>query len=303
MNNIKNNTIIIKAGKGYPPMDGFEVVIPYKEWGLASRILRELCFRLPFLPKKIWYNDKIKGRNLNYILINDPLITIDFLNWLSDLYPRAQLNFVYDNLVGNARHLLPSQIPSRYRIWSYDRRDCEKYGLRLYPTTYCVSNVKPLKTPEYDVLFIGRDKGRAQFLLRIEKEIKKVGLKPYFIITKDGRFSKNHKYYKKLISYSEVLELVTKSRSILNVVMPDQVGLTLRDMESLFFGVKLVTTNEEIIKADFYNPNNIFVLKNIGDIVDLPQFLNLPVSQVDKSIKQAHQFEETVIKITEPDDI
>ena len=37
-------------------------------------------------------------------------------------------------------------------------------------------------------------------------------------------------------------------------------GLSLRPMEALFFGKKLITNNRTILDMDFYRPDNVYVL-------------------------------------------
>ena len=59
----KDNTIFIGAGKGFfregALEEGYKVFNSYVEHNLIERILREICFKLPFLPKKIWYNKAV----------------------------------------------------------------------------------------------------------------------------------------------------------------------------------------------------------------------------------------------------
>lgn len=297
------NTLIIKAGspKGFlydiAEFDGYDCKSPYKPAGLIMRIIREICFRTPFLPKTVWYNQDIISNKYHYILVNDTLITVKFLEWLSGHFSESQLNFLYGNKIGHARHIQPNQIPSNYRIWSYDIADCEKYGIRLCRTTYHKNFVRPLKTPKYDVLFVGRDKGRLSYLLELKEKMKGMGLVPKFIIVKDSKLSSNNPAYKKEISYNELLDLITESRSILNIAMSGQNGYTMRDMESIFFGVKLLTTNEYIVNADFYNPNNIFVLKDL-EIDGLVDFLKKPYIPLNNKVLEDHSVKSGVALVT-----
>jgi hypothetical protein len=299
----KDEILIIKAGgKGFPyngiVKDGYNMEFPYYEVGLFLRILREICFRLPFLPKRIWYNKEILHYSIHHIIIWDPLITEDFLFWLHDKLPTTQINFCYDNLVGKARHIMPNQIPVFCRKWSYDKKDCEKYNLHLSPSTYITSYLKPKQKTEYDVLFVGRDKGRAAFLLEFERKLNEIGLRTYFIITKDGRLSRKKSYHKDSIPYERIVELITQSRAILNVALPGQVGTTIRDLESMFFSVKLLTTNASIVSADFYQHNNIFVVDENFDPMQIKDFVYGPLVEIDAEVKRKHEFSYFIQMIT-----
>lgn len=298
-----NSVLFIVAGKGFfrdgVLSDGYKVLAPYVEHNLIERVLRELCFRLPFLPNKIWYNKEVSKENVKYIFVSDPLITVDYLKWLQFLFPNAQLNFTYGNMVGKAKHIKPCDIPEGWRVWTYDDYDARTYGLRLYHVNaYPKSFLKPKMPSEYDVLFVGKDKGRGDYLLQLERKMKLMGLKTLFIIARDGKLSPSKKYYKKAIPYEDVVELIVKSRAILNIAMEGQEGMTMRDLESMFFGVKLLTTNKNVVKMDFYHPENVYIVDGLN-IDDLPQFLNISMVEVPDEVKNKHTFDSFIEFITE----
>jgi hypothetical protein len=299
----KENTILIQATTGLTyqgcKKEGYLAYHPYKGNGAFLRVLREICFRFPILPKTIWYNKAFFKHNVQYIIAWDILITPHYLAWLRKCFPHAQINYKYANMVGKAKNLKPDQIPDGIRIWTYDGFDAEKYGIRLYKShSYFLSNVKPLKTPEYDVFFVGRDKGRGEWLIELEKKMQSIGLKTKFIITADGTLSSKKPYYQKPIEYSEVTDYLTKSRSVLNVVMEDQRGITVRDTEALFFGIKLLTTNKYIVDWNMYHPDNVYLINNDMDLSGLVDFLDRPVNPVDERLLQKHTMAGMIDEIT-----
>ena len=299
----KSNTIFIMMAKGYARQaiekKGVKVFSPFYGDGILLRIFREICFRIPFLPKRIWYNNLIIHNKYEFINIIDVNITRGFLIWIKKKYPFAQINFIYNNMVGNARHINPKYIPKGIRIWTYDDYDARKFNIRLF-NNYWVNEdmIAPRKEPEYDVFFIGRDKGRGEKLLALEKELQKMGLKTKFIITKDGKLSKEKPYYQKEIPYDQIIDYDTRSRAILNVTMDNQEGVTMRDMESVAIGVKLITTNRNIVNKDLYHENNVFIL-GVDKLNDLPQFLEKESVDVWSRIKEKHTFEAMLNEITD----
>lgn len=298
----KDNVIFISAGSSFfregATNEGYCVFKPYMEHNLLERILREICFRFPFLPSIIWYNKQICKEKADFIIVSDTLITADFLRWIRRTFPHAQCNFTYGNMVGKARHILPNQIPAGWRVWTYDDHDSRVFGLRLYhDNAYPKVFLKPKEPIEYDVLFVGADKGRGEYLLQLERRMNLLGLKTKFIIAPDGRFSKRKSYYQKPIPYSEVVELIVKSRSILNVTMEGQEGMTMRDMESMFFGVKLLTTNKNVINFDMYFPENVFIVDGLN-INGLPTFLKKEMVKVPDNVKKRHTIEHYIETIT-----
>ena len=114
--------------------------------------------------------------------------------------------------------------------------------------------------------------------------MEELGLKTKFIITADGRLAKKKNYYSKPISYSKVVELVNESRAVLNIVMPNQTGATLRDYESVFNAIKLITNNQSVKDYAFYKEENVFILGK-QPLSNLRAFLDTPFSPIEDEIK------------------
>lgn len=299
----KDNSIFIMAPTGFARRSieekGLRVFSPYYGDKLPLRIFREVCFRLPFLPKTIWYCKDILINNFMYINIIEINITVHYLNWIKKKFPNSQLNLIYDNMVGKARNIVPNKVPNKYRIWTYDDYDSRKYNMRLQKHYWIREMIyRSKRRPEYDVFFIGRDKGRGEELLELEKVLHKMHLKTKFIITKDGKIAKKKSYYQKAISYEEVLEYDTKSRAILNITMENQEGITMRDLEAVAIGIKLITTNKNIVNKDLYNRNNVFIL-GVDNLQNLPEFLNENYVDVIHDIGRNHTFAAMMDELTD----
>lgn len=300
----RDNTAIIIASEseygfeGYKA-SGYKVFCSYNRIGFFLRCVRRIFFRLSLLPQTIWYDKEIISCSPKFIIVMEPTITKKYIEWLQCVFPNSQINFVYANMVGRATNqVLPSQVPTGIRVWTYDPGDSETYKINLVRTmAYFPSYVAPKGNVRYDVLFVGRDKGRGDWLIELEKYLNQKGYRTNFVITKDTKLSKRKPYYQKMVSYNQIADWVAHSRCIINVAMPGQKGITIRDMESLFNGVKLITTNEYIKDAYFYNPRNVFILtKNNWE--DLPKFLNEPYDDsvvIDMSI---HSVDALIKEIT-----
>lgn len=291
----KNEILQITPDKGFlfngPIMEGYKVYNPYVEHNLFQRVLREVCFKCPFFPHKIWFNKDICKETPKYVIISDPLITVEYLQWVQSIFPDAQLNFLYGNMVGKAKHIFPSQVPKDWRIWTYDDYDSRKYGLRLFHENgYFKSYVKPKEPPVYDVLFVGKDKGRGEYLLQLEKKLNGMGLRTKFVIVADGKLAKRKTYYQKSMDYDDITTLIAKSRSVLNIALDNQQGITMRDLESLFFEIKLLTTNKNIVNTDIYFPNNVYIVDGLN-IDDLPNFLDEKYVSRPQEVKDRHSYD------------
>lgn len=282
-------TLIISARSGYS-IDGLKdlgyiVIRPYRDRGIVERFLREAWFRLG-LPEDIWYSN-LGGLCPRDIIVHDPLVTSGYLLHLVRMFPDARIHFLYWNLVGNAKHLLPSELPASVHGWTYDRGDAEKHGLNYvqtlgYPTMFMCEK----EEASIDLFFVGSDKGRADDILALQSELGELGLTTDFRIMPNGRFSRRKSFYSRPMSYAEISSIVARTKGILNICMAGQSGATLRDYESIFNQVKLITNNQHARSFFFYRPENVFILGE-EPLSDLPAFLETPFSPIDqKTLKQ-----------------
>ena len=73
------------------------------------------------------------------------------------------------------------------------------------------------------------------------------------------------------LSFDQVLDIIKKSKCILDAPQEGQSGLTIRTIECLGAKRKLITTNNTVKNFDFYNPDNILVIDDHVDF-NLPFF-------------------------------
>ena len=146
----------------------------------------------------------------------------------------------------------------------------------------------------YDACFIGADKGRYKLVKAIESRLINSGFKTYIHITPDYGFTKIlHKDYKDKIPYKQYLEVVASSKCIIDFVQKGQVGTTMRTMEALFSGKKLISNNARLKEYTFYHPNNIFIVDK--DNIDLiPHFFKTPYIFISEDILQKYSLENSI---------
>lgn len=267
--NQRDNILIILASevRGYAGYgfrsEGFNVYVAYKPVSLWKRVLRELFFRVRIFPKSIWYEKAILCESPDYLIVRDSLITRHYLMWLHRQFPKAKINFLYENMVGKSRHLYPMQLPSFVKAWTYDEYDSRKYGIPFHNAPYYFSTyVKPMKPKRYDLLFVGADKGRAEYVLKLKDFLNKQGYLMKVHIVAGSILDKKKNFYENRVGYDQIAEWISESRAILNIALENQEGITVRDMESIFNRVKLVSTNEHIVKTKLYEEKNVFVLRD-----------------------------------------
>jgi hypothetical protein len=103
------------------------------------------------------------------------------------------------------------------------------------------------------------------------------------IFNKDFRSVKYNDISFNSLTHKGNSELVHKSKIILDINHPKQIGLTMRTLEALGAQRKLITTNADVANYDFYNKSNILIINRLHPIID-EDFLIEPFIPSDKSI-------------------
>jgi len=195
-------------------------------------------------------------------------------------------------------------LKTRHKVYSFQKEDCGELGLLFNSTMYAPPPPGLLpENPEIDcdVLFLGVPKDRLPMLRRLHKQLQAMEVRACFRIGLTGREPEDVVPEKKdgweitrtWMSYPDYLRRVGQSRAILDIYQAIQTGFSLRVMEHIFFGKKLVTNNAVIQWAGFYHPNNIFLLHKEG-IDTLKDWLDLPFVPIKEEIREYYRFDNWV---------
>lgn len=197
----------------------------------------------------------------------------DYINYLRIKYPMGVFVFRFVNVITDASKWVMDYAKERFdEVISMDSDDCIKYKLTYVPNTFWIDDRLVPPMPGNDVLFMGFDKGRHEFLLELSEALNKSGISHTFIISgvpKKLRNTKNpNMKYVKSMKYLDYLGYVKNARAVLEIVSRGQKGSTLRAFEAVSFHKLLLTNNESIREENFYNAHNMKVYGNVRDILD-----------------------------------
>lgn len=84
-----------------------------------------------------------------------------------------------------------------------------------------------------------------------------------------------------------VANIMHRSKAILDIQHPAQTGLTMRTIETLGIGRKLITTNTDIVNYDFYNEENILVIDRTNPVIP-NSFIEHNAKEVSQQIYQKY---------------
>lgn len=176
-------------------------------------------------------------------------------------------------------------------IYSFDTKDCEEQGVKLRPLFYFDTQIKLGQKKTIDVSFVGNDHtGRYELLKRVKHICKENGLNYKFCLligkveyAKFTRFpfwkSKYDREDSEIfsesgISYKEYVEIISSSRVVVDMPYEGQSGLTMRTVESLAMGTRLITTNESIALYEDISPDSYLIINRETNDNDIISFIS-----------------------------
>lgn len=148
-------------------------------------------------------------------------------------------------------------------VCTFDRRDSEALGCRLVPQVHRKIDLDAV-TPSRSVFFIGCEKGREELLADIITRLEADGIDSDIRIVR----SRHHRFVGEqierrlvdgFVGYSEVLDAIARSSCLIDIVQPGQTGVTLRTIEAMFYGKKLITNNTAVREHPFYHPSRVYL--------------------------------------------
>lgn len=253
--------------------------------------------RLPRIFRNIWHKAIIKKYLISnaktLILMNENRLCLQVLD---DILSAKVVNTARFNIhillrnpydpFGKIAVLLSNLAKNGVRIWSFDQNDCCRFGFLYYPQFIeRVEGFEDIKI-QSDFSFVGRDKGRSGSLNRLKTELDNQGYLTNFDIR--GPNSRNSKQSVNLC-YVDYLEHYLSATCMIEILQEGQYGTTLRPLEALVYGRKLLTNNSRILYEDFYHPNNIMLLEaGELDFNKLEEFMLKPLVSIRRSVIDFH---------------
>ena len=252
--------------------------------GLAVRAARklELSVRAPWADRWLapWME---RIGECSQVILADAGNSFAVAGLIRERWPQKRLILWYRNLVQASQP--PGQAPPGCEVWSFDPGDCRAYGLGYNPQFYVPSPAcRAGASGPWDAFFVGRDKGRRQLLARMEAALQAQGCSTRFCIA--GVNSPR-------LTYAQVLQGIAGCRVLVDCKCSGQQGMTLRPLEALFYGKKLLTNDSRLAGEAFYHPDNIFIWGQ-DDPVRLGSFLHSACRPVRPAILAQYGLERWV---------
>lgn len=278
------NKILLLAGHDIDVLQGADIKadIPevYKK-GILFKILNKNKHLIKYSLDTWKKNIKL----YNVVIIFDTYYNDGLIDYLYKMNSRLRVIFYCWNTIKtiskrtNIESILNDK---RIEVWSYNYSDCKQYSMIYNQQFWNKRLISMNNMNTIDISFIGSPKQRIEFLQNIYTYCQNNNLITYFYITGyECEFNRNKGG--KFLPYTQYIsEIASKSHAILDLVTDENVGLTLRPLEALFLGKKLITNYSDIVNESFYNVNNVYIIGK--DKRTILEFLSLPYKKISEKI-------------------
>lgn len=91
------------------------------------------------------------------------------------------------------------------------------------------------------------------------------------------------------VSFDAQLQHIATSQVIIDLVITEHRGFSFRILEGIKYGKKVITSNPRVREADFYHPNNYFILTE-DNWEEIEAFLQLPFVPLHPVVRERYSF-------------
>jgi hypothetical protein len=254
---------------------------------------------------------KTKTRDYDFIVfIKGEAVSLDILRQMKSLHRNAKfILYFWDSLKNNRNG---RAIMSFFdRVLSFDHVDCAREKTLVHRPLFYLDvyrSCRAIQKRDIDLLFIGTvHSDRFALARRINALCRAAGVHTWFafffqspplfvvrrLFDKSFRGTRVSDFFFRALSRDDVVSRVARSTAVLDIQHPRQTGLTMRTIEVLGAGRKLVTTNEGVRQYDFYNADDIMIIDRDNPVIDL-EFFKRPFSAYSDDVYKKYSIEQWI---------
>ena len=273
------------------------IIICHKKRVLDNRFLNLLFIihnsgtiqkyvELPF--KKVWdkivFNKLLKHFSPDYIVFTTSWYSEHLLSYFRKNCHNTKIIFRFTDTVanglGNNYNFYIDQIRNQFDgVLVYSQEDAEKYGFTFHPVGYSAINASLLKPcKQYDVVFIGAEKGRMEKIRQAYNKFVAAGLSCFFyviLVKEEDRKDDGIIYADNVMPFDEYLSYEVSAKCLFELVQDGTTGRTYRMMEAIIYNKLLITNCQEIKMTDYYRPEYVQLYDDVSEI-DTSFIINSP---------------------------
>lgn len=231
------------------------------------------------LPYKWVWND---GYFIDDFKNDRPICFIFFGRWLGGeknslihyfkkKYKNSKFVCFFQDLISVRKDINIYELKSVFDlIISFDHIESKKYELEYHQLVFSKYSIKKKININYsDIYFLGKAKNRLAEIIQVYEYLSSNNLKCKFYLVgvdKNMRvYADTIKYIDKM-SYEDNLQHVMSTKYLLEIMQKGGYGYTQRMCEAIAFDKKILTNNNEVLNAPFYNSRYVSVFTDIHSI-------------------------------------
>lgn len=275
-------------------------------WGKAAlRLFPKLAWIFADRIHRAWL-DRIELHHCDVVfIVKGEAVSPAFLNLLHQRYPRARfVLYLYDS-IANVKHT-DKKLASFDSVFSFDPADCKSYPAMRYRPLFFINQYRNngREQSACGLFFFGTLNGdRPKVLARIIGELHKdirfdfglyVRSKIELVLRRltDSSIGqiRSDRFVYKAMPADEIMRRMTACNCVLDIEHPKQTGLTMRTFEVLASGKKLITTNQSVRDAPFFDASNICVIDRMNPVIP-KDFVHGPCKPMPPSFFENYSLE------------
>lgn len=234
------------------------------------------------------------------LIIKGELLDAGFIGALRAAQPGARLiSYQWDSM---ARY--PELIERQAlfdRVLTFDHADHARYPhFLLRPTFFrpeivAAAQASASAVPAVDFCFVGwLHHDRLRQIETLRRQIRNLGMAAFLYLFTGMRTAlqlklggRGEDVYWRPLSFARYAEQIAACRIIIDLPHPHQSGLTMRALEAVGTGKKMVTTSRDVTLYDFYSPEQFLIVDPQDPRID-PAFLAAPVLPLPATLVESY---------------
>lgn len=188
------------------------------------------------------------------------------------------------------------------KAYSFDTNDCDNIEKLIFLPLFYNNEYKKVGdistiSKQYDMISVcTAHENRYKIMRELFPKLESKGIKIFSymflnkfqylynkIFLREFRYSKKSDFKFEPLPEQKYIEILEKTNTVFDIPHSKQNGLTMRTIETFGANRKLITTNMNIKKYNFYDENNILVI-NENNLTEIEEFLESEYKPIDKKI-------------------
>lgn len=218
------------------------------------------------------FNQYVNGKWDLILNINGHYLPDSFYRRLREANPQARMILYLWDDVSNIKKY------SHFKLFdlgfSFNKQDCEKLGFSYLPMFVQQENSAVVEKV-YDIAIIGTaHPDRLNFVKRFYEKYNQIY--NIFVYMVQNPIVDDFFCHKEALDYQQYLEILAKSKAVMDIPFFKQTGPTTRFMDAAVSRTKVITTNPQIKLYEFFN-DNVCIVERDNPIVE-DGFVEAPYS-------------------------